>query len=391
MVDKLNYTNILRRDYNFYTSLYFFGFGDDDYSSDPIRIVKLLYILISFILNLLIVLSILKKKKKNFSIALILTGNILLMNFIHTFSYSFEWILKENDDNHIRTLYINDNGTKNYNEDNYTESDSSKYYEVGGLLVGNLNNPAACVTQGFLLVFSALSQDILINIFFFILNLPKIPSRLTIRIYLIFLGYCVPLLISFIYLAVKGYGINDKFCYINKFGILNEGYIPYKFNGSFFRTLLYIIYGIRTTNLAIGLFLIYKIIRYVKLNNLKKIYILKSSAILIIQVITIFIGLIYRIGSSINENFSRYFSRIFLCINTIDGILFPLSYSLSNGIYQNLFCISTSKDSLENNDEMLMNSKMDNSSFNIKKVPTNEKTLAMVDLKNDNNFDLSYA
>ena len=143
--------------------------------------------------------------------------------------------------------------------------------------------------------------------------------------------------------------------------------------------------------MAIGLFLIYKIIRYVKLNNLKKIYILKSSAILIIQVITIFIGLIYRIGSSINENFSRYFSRIFLCINTIDGILFPLSYSLSNGIYQNLFCISTSKDSLENNDEMLMNSKMDNSSFNIKKVPTNEKTLAMVDLKNDNNFDLSYA
>ena len=391
MVDKLNYTNILRKDYNFYTSLYFFGFGDDDYSCDPIRIVKLLYILVSFILNLLIVLSILKKKKKKFSIALILTGNILLMNFIHTFSYSFEWILKENDANYTRTLYINSNGTENYNEDNYTKLESSNYYEVGGLLVGNLNNPAACITQGFLLVFSALSQDTLINIFFFILNQPKIPSRLKTRIYLIFFGYCLPLIISFIYLLVEGYGINDKFCYINKFNIDNEGYIPYKFNGTFFRVLVYTIYGIRTTNLAISLFLLYKIIKYVKRNNLKKIYILKSSAILIVQVITIFIGLIYRISSSINENFSRDFSSIFLCINTLDGILFPLSYSLSNGIYQNLFCGPTYKDNQENNDEMPMNTKMDNSSFNIMKVPTNEKTFAMVDLKNDNNFDLSYA
>lgn len=65
----LNYTNILLgNNYNFYRAAYFFGFGDNNYSSDSVRFVKLLYILISLILNSLIIISI-KKKKVNILLA----------------------------------------------------------------------------------------------------------------------------------------------------------------------------------------------------------------------------------------------------------------------------------------------------------------------------------
>lgn len=157
----LNYTNILSgNNYNFYRAAYFFGFGDDNYSFDSVRLIKLLYILISLILNSLIIISTIKKKKSKYSIGLLLTGNILFINFIHTFSYSFEWVLKEPNNN--RTLYISKDGEVL----NSNKSLVSDYYEVGGLLVGNMNKIGACVTQGFVLVFSAICQDILINIFF---------------------------------------------------------------------------------------------------------------------------------------------------------------------------------------------------------------------------------
>ena len=55
MVDNLNYTNILKSNYSFFSTKYFFGLGDDNYSYDLVRIIKLFFILISFILNLLII------------------------------------------------------------------------------------------------------------------------------------------------------------------------------------------------------------------------------------------------------------------------------------------------------------------------------------------------
>ena len=391
MVDKLTPENIQRANYSFFSSRYFFGFGDENYSFGPIRIVKLLYALISFILNLLIVISLLKRKKKKFSIALVLTGNILIMNFIHTFSYSFEWVLKEDDEYKERGLYILKNGTiLNKTENN--DIKEKEYYLIGGLLVGNPKNMGVCKFQGFLLVFSALSQDFLINIFFYIINLPKIPSKNVIRVILLLLGYCTPLIIAFIFLLIKGLGINDKFCYIKKFDFtINEkNIVTYKVKENFI-LLVYSIYIIRFLNLLLSVVLLIKIIRYVKLNKLKNMYILKLSTILIVQVMTIFIGLIYRFGGSIYEGFSRKFCTIFLCINTLDGILFPLSYSLSNGVYKNLFCGISSKDSLDyiSGDEEEMLSCGSTKSL-IGHSPTVEKTFAMVDVKDDNNFDLSY-
>ena len=394
MVDQLNYTNILKKDYNFFSLRYFFGFGDDNYSSDPIRIIKLLYGLICFILNLLIVISLFKKKKLKFSIGLLLTGNILIMNFIHTFSYSFEWILKEKDNQHIKTLYILENG-QYFNGENFRLLNSTKYYEIGGLLIGNKEHLGACKTQGFFLTFSAMSQDILINIFFFIINQTKIPSKRIIIIILISLGYCFPLLISFIYLCIQGLGINDKYCYIAKFDVEPNEEYPYKFKKSF-PFLVFFIYGIRTINLGISVYLLYKIIKYVRENHLEKNYIFKSSAILITQVMIISIGLIYRLSSSINEKFSRTFSSIFLCINTLDGVLFPLSYSLTNNIYPNLFFRHSTKDgipgSLEDDLEIFhqRNSNNNRDSNNSNYRSSAPKSFDTIDIKDDNNFDLSY-
>jgi hypothetical protein len=119
-------------------------------------------------------------------------------------------------------------------------------------------------------------------------------------------------------------------------------------------------------------------------------YILKLSAILIVQVLTILIGLIYRIFGLISESFSRNFAQIFLCINTLDAILFPLSYSLSNGIYNYLFCGISTTDGMYLSDDQA--DVLSNKSTNSSQSPGNpeEKTFAMVDVKDDNNFDLSY-
>ena len=367
MVDIFNSSNINKTDYNFYKPKYFFGFGDNSYSSDPVRIIKLLYILISFILNLIIIISLLKRKKKKFSVALILTGNILIINFIHTFCYSFEWILKEKGKNYI------------YEKDGIT-------YEIGGLLIGNPSKFGVCKFQGFSLIFSSQSQDMLINIFFFIVNRPEIPSRIFIRIIIILLGYFLPLIISSIYLSANAIGINDKFCFIKKFNKTPNGY---EYNDMYGYSIFFV-YFLRFINLIISSIFLYKIIIYVRLNKLKSMYILKLSAILIIQVLTILFGLIYRIIGGFSESFSSKFASVFLCINTIDGILFPLSYSLSNGIFNILFCggATDRMHSLPDSQADLLSSKSTNSS----QSPTNieEKTFAMVDIKDDNNFDLSY-
>jgi hypothetical protein len=376
----LNYTNILNgNNYNFYRAAYFFGFGDDNYSSDSVRIVKLIYILISLILNLLIIISIIKKKKNKYSIGLLITGNILLINFIHTFSYSFEWVLKESDNN--RTLYIDQNG-----EVINSKSLDSDYYEVGGLLVGNMNKIGACVTQGFFLVFSSICQDILINIFFFVINKPKIPSERKIKLYLI-LGYCIPILISIIYLLCNQFGLNDKFCYVKKFSYEKGNY---QFN-KYFPGIVMVIYTLRFFNLIISIYLLFQIYKYVKSNNIQKSYILKSSSILIIQIITISIGFIYRLTSAIDDKISRNIAIVFLYLNTLDGILFPLTYSLNNGIYRDLFGDSSKIESLMDDEEETNCIETTNNDSSINHTGANDKTFAMVDVKGNNNFDLSYA
>ena len=74
-------------------------------------------------------------------------SNILLINFVHTFSYLYEWILQNVNNN--SSLYINNNGIKCVKQD----CNNSDYNRIGGLLVGNMDNMTACKTQAFFLVF----------------------------------------------------------------------------------------------------------------------------------------------------------------------------------------------------------------------------------------------
>ena len=145
-----NITDIIKNgNYSFFSVELFFGIGD------PIRLVKMIHILLNFILLLLILISIIKNRKRRLSISLKLTANILIINFMHTLSYIINWVT---------------------NLDNaYTiEND----YKIGGLLVGSPPySLGVCEFQGFMLIFTSLSQDILINIFFYIINRSSIPSK----------------------------------------------------------------------------------------------------------------------------------------------------------------------------------------------------------------------
>ena len=86
------------------------------------------------------------------------------------------------------------------------------------------------------------------------------------------------------------------------------------------------------------------------------------------------------------------FSNIFLFINTLDGIFFPLSFSLSNGVYYNLFCNNKNNDNSNSltDDQDTSKNKDNNTSTSFPQSSENEKTFAMVNLKDVNNFDLSF-
>ena len=350
--------------YNFFSVKSFFGFDD------IIRFIKIFYLFVSIILNLLIVISLLKRKKKKNSIGLCLTGNILIINFIHSFSYILNWVTN------IDNAYILD-----------------KKYKIGGLLIGNpKDNYSVCQIQGYMLLYSSLSQDLSIIIFFYIINMSKLPSKLKIYIILFGVGHFLPFFYTTFCAIIDGLGLNDRYCYIKKFEYTNQDYKIYKY----FRVLIVVTYTIRAINLAISIFLLVKINKYVKEHNLTKIYILKTYFLLIVQVMTIFIGFIYRISHLIANDNNKAFSNAFLCVNTIDGILFPLYYSISNGIYTNLFCKNINNESVNS---LLSEDKGNNPLLNITgssssiSVHSNneDKTFAMVDVKDDNNFDLSYS
>jgi hypothetical protein len=295
--------------------------------TDLPRLIKLVYAIICLILNLLIIISIIKSKTKKFSVAWQLTGNILLMNFIHSSAYLLNWVSTEK-------IKIDEKGNI------VDENESGNIYKVGGLLIGDLHHMGMCLTQAFLLVFSALSQDFSIIIFFYIINLEKIPSKKKIQIVLLLLAYCFPFLFSLIYLILGQLGLNDRFCYVKKFGfeLQENGQYKFYFNGVTYEVLIYIIYIFRTTYLVVSLWLLYKIIKFINENNKSKMYILKSSAILILQMITIILGFIYRISGNFSDTFSTFFATPFLFINTLDAIFFPLYFSLTNGVYKILFC-----------------------------------------------------
>ena len=363
------------------------------FSGDKIRAVIIVYIIISLVFNILYLISfisILKRKPKK-KIHLILMSNILLINFIHTFSYLYEWVLQNVNNN--SSLYIDNNGIKCVKQN----CNNSDYNRIGGLLVGNMDNMAACKTQAFFLVFSSLSQDIIINIFFYLINkTSKLKTKIIIR-FLIIAGYAFPIILAIIYLVIGAFGLNDKFCFVKKFNfdeemkITIENQTKYKPDKRFI-PLICLFYLIRIINIVISGGFLYKIVKYVSKNKLRKMYIFKSFSFLFIQIITIIIGIIYTFGGIINKKFGRDFVDAYLIVNTIDGVIFPMASYFANKMHKFLcsnndgnYSIDLLSSESTDNDVTTNNVTLQNQT----KAGDKMSTTAVKDTRN-NNFDLTY-
>ena len=360
-------------DYNFFSASAFFV-------NDVFRLIKFIIIFISFILNLLYIISYIKikaakkikYKKNSFSFMLII--NILIVNFIHSSSYLLNWMRYVKND---------------YYEFSLDENHKNKKYHIGGLLIGNPKNKEwVCLLQGYLMIFSSLSQDSLINVFFYFINNSEIPKKLKSRIILIIFGYAIPFLFSIIYIITKNVGINFRFCYVKKFYFEN-GYI---FNNNYI-LVTSVLYGFRFINLIISLIFLFKITQYVKSEDLNKKYILRAAIILITQIITILIDIINILCDFfIDDEKLLIVYDIFLCINTLDCIIFPFIFSLFNSTYRNLFCnlemnesLATIEEEFNNNPESLDSSLDANS-----RVQNDKNKFSLVRFVNTNNFDMSF-
>jgi hypothetical protein len=142
-------------------------------------------------------------------------------------------------------------------------------------------------------------------------------------------------------LLVGALGINDRFCYVNKykFNKTDNKYELY----SGFEACVTLVYAIRAINLIFSFYIIIKILKYIMKKKLKLSYIFKISSILLVQLVTITIGVIYRISSYFSKKFSVNFSGVYLILNTMDGVLFPLSFIISSGMHKILYKLFTGK------------------------------------------------
>jgi len=318
--------NVSNPDYSLLTLRDFFG------GTDSIRIIIIIYIFLSLIINAIIffVIGMSIKRQQKFKLPLgtwVMLG-ILFMNFIHTFSYFFEWVIKE--ENKVAKT------TKDGND-----------IEVGGLLVGNPNHLFGCYTQAFLLIFSSLSQDFLINIFFFLVNLSAGESE-KMEVYakyaILILGIAFPFIFTLILRVCGALGLNDQFCYVKKFSIEISGEIAKYVYFEYFQTYVIIVYIIRVVNFIATVYFLRKIWIYVKQQNKEKTYLFKSIMIPIIQLFTIGIGVMYRLINYWWPKFSVKLAKPYLVLNTLDGVLFPIGFAILNDVFIQLKKIITGQD-----------------------------------------------
>ena len=213
---------------------------------------------------------------------------------------------------------------------------------VGALLTGNPSHIFSCKLQGFLLIFSSISQDFLINIFFYLVNTKDfIEKNVKYSIYI--LGLLFPFLFTLFLEIVGAIGINDEFCYVKKFGfeiIKNniEEYVKYRYFSGF-QIYVMIVYFIRIINFCVTCYFLKTILNYVTKENMPKYYIFKSIIIPIIQLFTIGIGVLYRFLNIASHEFSVNMAGPYLILNTSDGVLFPIGYIIQNSIITNIMYI----------------------------------------------------
>lgn len=324
-----NPRDVKNPNYSLLTVKDFFG------GTDPIRIIIIIYIISSLVLNAIIflVIGLSSKRKKKFNLPLgiwVMLG-VLIMNFFHTFSYFFEWVIKTD----VITEQIEIDGDT---------------VEIGGLLVGNPNNFVGCLTQGFLLIFTSISQDFLINIFFYLVNstsqaIEMIEKKA--KLYIIILGFIFPFVFTLFLRIMGALGLNDEFCYVTKFDYkINGKVVKYtEFNG--FQVYVMIVYLIRIANFIFTFYFLRKIWIYVEQQKKNRIYLFKSIFIPILQLFTIGIGVLYRFINLSSKSLSVILAGPYLILNTADGVLFPIGFALQNDIFIQLKKIIKGEDQQE--------------------------------------------
>ena len=307
--------NVKNPNYSLLTTKDFFG------GTDPIRIIIIIYIILSLVLNTIIflVIGLSSKRKKKFNLPLgiwVMLG-VLIMNFFHTFSYFFEWVIKTD----VKTEIIKIDGDD---------------VNIGGLLVGNPNNFVGCLTQGFLLIFTSISQDFLINIFFYLVNSTSETIEIIekkAKLYIIIFGLMFPFVFTLFLRIMGALGLNDEFCYVTKFDFtIENNEVKYsEFKG--FQVYVIIVYLIRIVNFIFTFYFLRKIWIYVKQQKKNRIYLFKSIFIPILQLFTIGIGVLYRFINLGSKHLSVVLAGPYLILNTADGVLFPIGFALQNDIF----------------------------------------------------------
>ena len=352
MFENFSKNSIYNKDYNYFSIKNFFGGRDD-----PSRLIILIFILLSFVLNVIIIYILsFYRKKRDFSLSGSLTLNILIVNFLHTLSYILNWIIRNDEIN---------NDIENNNSD----------IEVGALLKGNPSDFGFCQAQGFLLIFFSLSQDIIIIIFLAFINIERRRrKKFLASIILILGGYISPLLITIYFYYFDLIGINEKFCYISKylFSIDNgTNEVLYEKENNY-KSLISIIFALRFSSFILAIILVRKAFNYIKIakNPDKKKEILKYSLpVVLVAFFTLCIDLIFKIISIIDNKLEEKYIEVYVVLSSIDSILLPLAFSIRHNIYIYFCCCFR-----RNNFEISSINESDNE-ISIKDLEIDEKLL----------------
>ena len=304
--------NVTNPDYSLMNAKNFFG------GTDPIRVVIIVYIFLSLILNCLnftVFFITMKRNKREIPLAIWVMISVLIVNFIHTFTYFFEWVIKKG----VGTVKIEVRET---------------IVDVGGLLSGNPRKIGLCQAQGFLLISSSISQDFLINIFFYMVSSNIKGKDKLIKILFVSLGIAFPFIFTLILALTGALGINDEFCYVNKFEyVIENNEVKYNYY-EHFQLVVIMVYLVRVVNFFATVYFLVKIIKYIRSRKESTSYLIKSVFIPIIQLFTIWIGVLYRVINIFSVELSVKLSAPYLILNTSDGVFFPIGFFLQNNIWE---------------------------------------------------------
>ena len=326
-----NFTNIIENPNYVFLNVENFFFGFQDWY----RLIIIIYIFLSLLLNLFIFFAIFKyKSNKQLSFSGIITCNILIINLFHTLSYIFNWVLKNNE----TTTKINNN-----------------IINVGALLTGNPSDFTICSIQGCCLIIFSLCQEYLINLLLgYIIWDGKKNKPIFILIFVL-LGYIFPVCFAILFAIINFIGINEKYCFFAKYNFdINLEKDSVKYENKYGYNLCQIVYfAFRSLNFIVTIIFLIKIFFIYKTENdvQKKETLISSLPTGIVICLTSFIEIIFRILFIVSEENESKFIGLYLILNSIDSFLLPLSFIIVYKLYKFLCCKDNDKDDENKNND----------------------------------------